>query len=57
MFLDTLDDAVFVEEVHLVFSGMDVDVDVVRRNLQATAMTKYGKYNMPHITRLLPSWV
>lgn len=33
--LDALDHAVLVQEVHLVFGGVDVDVDVLRSDLQA----------------------
>lgn len=33
--LDALDHAVLVQEVHLVLGGVDVDVDVLRRDLQA----------------------
>ena len=35
MFLDALNDAVLVQEVHLVFGGMHVHVDVVGGDLQA----------------------
>lgn len=31
--LNALDDAVFVQEMYLVFCGMDIDVNVVRRDL------------------------
>lgn len=35
MFLNALDDTVFMEEVHLVFGRVDVHIDVMRGNLQA----------------------
>jgi len=40
VFLDALDDAVFVQEVHLVLRGMDVHVDVLRSDLQTAARRK-----------------
>ena len=38
MLLNALDDAVFVQEVDLVLCGMDIDVDILRSDLQAAAI-------------------
>lgn len=38
--LDALDHAVLVQEVHLVLGGVDVDVHVLRRDLQAALVRR-----------------
>lgn len=45
MFLNTFNDTVFMEEVHLMFSGVDIHIYVMWGNLQATAITKESKIN------------
>lgn len=45
MFLHALHDAVLVQEVHLVFGGMYVHVDVVRGDLQAAVVPEMGSHN------------
>ena len=40
MFLNTLNDAVFMQKVHLVFCRMDVHIDVMRGNLKAMVYKK-----------------
>lgn len=38
MLLNALDDAILVQKMDLVLRGMDVHVDILRRDLQAAAV-------------------
>lgn len=40
MLLNALDDAVLVQEMHLVFGGMDIDVHILRSDLQTVGIRK-----------------
>lgn len=39
VFLNTLNDTVFMQEVHLVFRGVDIHIYIMWGNLQAMVMT------------------